>query len=823
MAIRDCIGRAVGDGQMTPDRAERILREYDNAFDELRQSMGHTQAEIEAARRVQKQERMRAAERRRTTQLQAAATTRQVERMIQHRDIRQRLNPSQYLKDVVDNPRGAGGATINGQYQVIRRRARGQMNEAVRTFRANLFGGRRNRRVLQQVVQEVFGESTGNPAAARMAQAWRDIAEGLRTRFNAAGGHIAKLDGWGLPQVHDARRIARAGFEEWSRYIDGVLDWDGMAAIWNDGLPYSAAQRAQVLHDAYEVIRTEGYSRTSPSARHGSAMYNRRADHRFFKFKDAATWSEYSERFGAGRDTFRVMLGHIDSMAMDIAMMEELGPNPTHTYLYLQDVARMMGARSPDPKGMERAARHVQEGQGMLDAFTGAANVPVSVGFAKFGAAVRGYLPAAQLGSAIISSVTDFNYQRSASAFAGLGQTGWAREFLRVLTSPKYRNELSEAGLIFENAVEVGNAVGRYSLEDIHIEAASRMSDFTIRASGLGWLTEVQRQTAGGWVMNRMAKASRQPWPAMDPRTQRFLEAYGIRETDWPAIQRARLHETANGLQILRAQEIEEAGSRHLADRYLQAVVGQQEIAVPSDSVIGRTAVLFGTKPGTIPGEAVRFGLQYKAHPVAVISMMGGRLINEISSGRPWSALGFFASLFIGNTVLGAMAVQMKDVSKGRDPRDMTTPEFWVAAMLQGGALGLFGDFLFSDVNRFGRGLTSSVLGPAAGLVDDVGRFTLGNARELALGEETNAGREFVDLLRRYTPGGSLWQIRLLAEREVFDRLQIALDPDAYDSFRARERGVQQYGTEFFMPPGSSAIMGRGSIRPPDIENAFGR
>lgn len=88
MSIKNCIGRAVAAGEMDKVRAERILREYDHAFRSFQDSMGHTQAEIAAARQIVSDARIAAAERRRVTQLQAAASTRNVERMIEHRNIR---------------------------------------------------------------------------------------------------------------------------------------------------------------------------------------------------------------------------------------------------------------------------------------------------------------------------------------------------------------------------------------------------------------------------------------------------------------------------------------------------------------------------------------------------------------------------------------------------------------------------------------------------------------------------------------------------------------------------------------------------------------
>ena len=180
-----------------------------------------------------------------------------------------------------------------------------------------------------------------------------------------------------------------------------------------------------------------------------------------------------------------------------------------------------------------------------------------------------------------------------------------------------------------------------------------------------------------------------------------------------------------------------------------------------------------------------------------------------------------FRSL-VGNTILGALAIQMKETAKGRDPRDMTSVEFWAFAITQGGGAGIFGDFFFSDVNRFGGGIAETLAGPGVSFLDDMLRFSVGNARELALGEDTRAGRELVGLLRNFTPGGSLWYLRLAYEREVLDQLQQVIDPEASQSFRRRIQSARQYDTQFFAPPGSSAIQGKGSLRAPDISNALG-
>lgn len=822
MALRDCINRAVAGGEMDRDRAERILREYDSAFGEFQRSMGHTQAEIEAARAVQGKARAEAAEKRRVMQLQAAASQRQVQRLQRHRNIRGNLDPAQYLQDVVSNRRGAGGSTLAGKYEAVRRSFRRDMTDAVRAFRANLIGMRRNPEMLRKVVREVFEEDTGDAAARAIALSWAGVAEKARLRFNAAGGHMGKRSDWGLPQAHDTAKVRKVSYEEWRDFIMPRLDLEAMGRDFNNGLAFTNETLEVLMKDAFEAIRTDGYSRRSPAARYGSAMYNRRADHRFFKFKSADDWMGYSERFGSGRDAFRVMIGHLDNMAMDIAMMEELGPNPLHTFRYLADAAQHLASRSAEPDAFDRARRKLKVADDMMDLFTGRSNMPQNAKVARGASALRNYLSSAHLGSALFSNVTDFNNQRIAAGFVGMSKLGFMRQLARLATSRNMRAQANEAGLVFENAVNIGNAVARYELEELHIESAARLADFTIRASGLGWLTEVQRQSFGLEFMSQAAKWRAGSWADLPGRTQRMFKSYGIGENDWPVIQRARVHETAGGLHLLRSQEIEEAGDAGLADRYMEAITSLTEFAVPTADMFSRALILGRTRPGSISGELLRFGLQFKSFPVTMLVTQFGRIMAEAYQGRLGSALTYAAGLLVGNTILGALGLQMKEMSKGRDPRDMTSVKFWLAALAQGGGAGIFGDFFFSDVNRFGGGLAETLAGPGVGFADDMLRFTVGNARELALGDETHAGGELVGLLRRYTPGGSLWYLRLAYEREVLDQIQRMIDPEAERSFRRRIQSAREYDTQYFAPPGLSAIKGRGALRAPDITNALG-
>jgi hypothetical protein len=171
-----------------------------------------------------------------------------------------------------------------------------------------------------------------------------------------------------------------------------------------------------------------------------------------------------------------------------------------------------------------------------------------------------------------------------------------------------------------------------------------------------------------------------------------------------------------------------------------------------------------------------------------------------------------FGALFLMNTVSGSLALQLKDISKGKDPRQMFndngTPnlKFLAAAIMQGGGLGIFGDFAFSDITRYGRDFADTFTGPGISFINDLGRLTVGNLQKLAAGDETKLGKELVDFARRYTPGQSLWYSRLALERLVFDQVQEGLDPDAKDRFRRREsKMLGDFGQRYWWKQGEVA------------------
>jgi hypothetical protein len=138
---------------------------------------------------------------------------------------------------------------------------------------------------------------------------------------------------------------------------------------------------------------------------------------------------------------------------------------------------------------------------------------------------------------------------------------------------------------------------------------------------------------------------------------------------------------------------------------------------------------------------------------------------------------------------------------------------FWGEAALQGGALGIYGDFLKEGFSRSATSLTEAALGPLAMIPATAQRLTSGARRMAENGEHVNFGSALADDIGRFTPGSNLWYARLLFNRAIVDNLHRAIDPDYAGSFRrASERARKTYGQGFWWAPGESA-----PTRAPDL------
>jgi len=811
MSFRDCINKAERDGDITPEQAARSREIFADEHEQLRADLGDEGALDEAARRAFQRMEADALQARRQVRLQQKANRRILDHVLGADD------PAAAAADIIEHFGARSWSSVTQRYHAVRGRAHGLMSEVILRFERDLKGETRNRAQLDNMVRELFGTDTGDASARELARAWSESAEWLRRRFNAAGGAVAKREDWGLPQKHDSRAIRQVSLDEWIAYVTPRLD---RARMVDDltGLPPSAEALHRRLVEAYSSITTDGWASRPLAGRKGaSKLANQRQDPRFLVFRDADAWLEYQGRFGHA-DSFAAMMEHVDSLARDIASVEILGPNPTAQLRQVNDVVMANAAISDAVDG---GVSHTDHARGrlklmndMYEMHSGSAFSPVDGRLSRWVGTLASLKVSAQLGSAMLSAISDLGFGKMARQMAGLPERVPLEKIVRLMARGEGADKRAaiSLGLVAEGAANLALGQTRYAGDFVGHEWARRLSDLTLRWSLLSPWTQAGRWSFGMEFMSYAAGQRGKAFNDLDAPFRETLERHGFDVGTWDAVRAADLYEPRPGSGFLRPDEIaarpgtDREISESLADRWLEMIQTETEYAVPTASLRGRSYLVSGNRPGTLVGTVLRSLAMYKSFPVTVMLLYGGRTARVAAQAGTVMAGRFAAKALITTTVLGALALQLKEISKGRDPRPMGSPEFWGAAVLQGGGLGIFGDFLGSDVNRFGGGLAPTIAGPLGQLADDVRRLTIGNAMQFAADEETNIGAELRRFIGANTPGGSLWYLRLGYDRLVLDELQKAIDPDAWDSFaRTEGRYARDRGQRYWWRPGERA------------------
>ncbi|MEM9726800.1 MAG: hypothetical protein AAF909_15260 [Pseudomonadota bacterium] len=708
---------------------------------------------------------------------------------------------------------------------------RGEINALLQAHSRNIVGAVRNKAQLRNVLRELHGGKTGDAPAKEIADAFRATAERARQLFNAHGGNIGKLHDWGLPHTHDPRRLKNRA-DEWKAFIAERLDWsriinrDTEQPFAAPGQRPAPQDEARFLDDIYNGLSTDGWDDRLPSMTSGGrALFSRRAEHRILHFRDADAWLEYNEEFGR-TNPFDAMINHLEGMARDIALMRVLGPNPQGGLEHLIQAATRRAKLSGNADVVKRVEIAAKSAQPIMDIITGAANVPVRETFARIMAGTRNVLASAQLGSALLSSVTDIWTARLTAKSIGLNPGNVLSTVVRLAASPEHRDMAASLGFVAQTMADTAAGTARFYNDVFSGEITQRLSGAVMRAQGLSFWTDMNRI---GFQMSMAADLANHAHlgRGLDQMGElgALLRRRGVTDEDWRLLSDPELLSTPRpDARFLTPQEwrraaiaggMETARAENLSAR-LQAIMEEQlERAVPTRN-IRLTAALGGAlRPGTVMGELARSGLSYKSFPIAI---MMNQYEHVMSLPTPMAKARYMASFVAGTTLLGALAIQLKEIAKGNDPRPMDDYKFIGGALLQGGGLGIFGDFLVAETARTGGGLAEVIVGPVGGLVGDGLRMGQSNVARMLEGREPLLGRDVTNFARFNTPGTNLWFSRVAMDRLVWDQMQLVLDPEAEVQWRrqARRRLREYRNTPWWR---------RGELLPdraPDLSNAVG-
>jgi hypothetical protein len=642
---------------------------------------------------------------------------------------------------------------------------------------------------------------TGNADAQYVAKVFATYAEMSRTDLNRLGASIGKLDGWSGTQTHDDLRMIAAGKDAW---IASVLPKLDLVRTFPDAT--SRAEIEDALAGVYDTLITGFPNKPTPGELgqrvNPANLAKRLGKSRVLHFKNADAALAYRDEFGHG-NTVSGMIGHLRNAARVAANMEQFGPNPEVMFGSIVDTMKRKikeGDLPPAQKAKQLKSLDVDAGplRQAMDIATGMANRPVNVTAAKISADIRAVQSMAKLGGAVISSMSDTVTTGVASMMRGSGFWKGFVAQLDGLRRGRPKGEFAEISYLLGEGFDgiIGHIVNPAAAVDGPVGRLSKMQETFFRWNGLSWWTDIQRATASRMISAEMGMRAKVAYADLPANYRHVLGLHGIDAVKWEAIRKAEFREVGGNSYVTpeRVRDLpDEAvtgigktsddGRRELEMSLRRFFADETSYAVIETDARSRRTTTWGMRPGTLAGEGIRFIMQFKGFPVAFAQRTFGRaLMGQAAGTSALTKSAHIGALMAGMTMAGYLSMTMKDLTKGYwPPRDPTDPKTWAAAFVQGGAAGIYGDYLFGQVNRFGSGVLETAAGPTIGNAADLITLLL-KSRDAMVGKITGeeAKAPYADALNLalgVMPFVNLFYARPALDYLILDSLREAVSP----------------------------------------------
>ena len=718
-------------------------------------------------------------------------------------------------------------------------------------------------KIERQVMEELFELKPGgkpgitrNKNARNIAKIIHQIQVAAVDDANLAGAWISRLPGYIMRQTHNMLKIRRAGFEAWYKFIVTRLDIDKTAGH------IAAADQKEFFRSVWSALKTgvhmkysDGFNEFDPITHLGMPgnMAKRISQHRLLHFKDGKSFMEYNTEFGTKSLQENIMSG-LDHMAKATVLMKNLGTNPEAMLrtIIKEEIAAMrklqktLPAKEADKldSKINKLNRSLKSNQTFLwnlfSEVDGTARIPDSVKMANVVGGWMAIQNMSKLGGATISSFTDIANKAAELRYQGFGFFNrWGKVFTDL---GKGRGAAkSERRLVSQMVAvgldgQIGHMINRWSTIDQMPGMLAKSSQKFFKWNLMNWWNDSHRAGMAQTMSFNLAKQKNLPFKSLDADTKRILTLFGIEDLEWDVIRKAtwthgqsrRTYITAEAMSDISDDVIisyvkrkegvpsmKVSQSRIKRTRQdLQLSIGsyfvdRADFAIPMPGAWERAFQHLGTSPGTYLGSALRLLWQFKSFPLTVTRRAIGRELY----GKGKADYFGLAQFIVSTTVLGYVSMAAKDILKGRIPRvfnnDYThNVKVLLAAMTQGGGLGIYGDFLFGEYNRFGGGWLKTAAGPSFGQLGDVAAIFSKAIRGES--EASNMAAQLGKIMMTNTPFINLFYTKMIIDYLILYNIQELSNPGYIKRMENRIR--KKSNQRFYLPP--SRVIPRGGTDP---------
>lgn len=439
-----------------------------------------------------------------------------------------------------------------------------------------------------------------------------------------------------------------------------------------------------------------------------------------------------------------------------------------------------------------------------------------------------------KLGQATISAFGDIAFQVGAltnsgmSGFEALGRTfgnlfdgfGGQSKIRR-----KYANSLGVGVQMFKGSLFAKVGVGENNFPGL----LSRMQNQFFKFNLMSWWNDSHAIGMSFSFMHHLSSHKNKAFKDLMPQVRKTLEDYRLGEKEWDILRKYGIQKM-EAEELMTVQDIRYEGDvkkdiddiinsrsdsefkdittvikgetkryKYNKAEYLSTIRRRFTTMVNDTSRTGimipgaweQAAIKRGTRAGSLEGEFIRQIMLFKTFPITVIrKAMGNKLYSQAYTGKK-NYTGV-STLLVGSAILGALAIQTKEVLKGREPRKMLDERFALDSILQGGALGLYGDLLVGS-RVGGRGPIEQIAGPGLVTLSDVLQGIQNTVNDPSKGP-----REITKLIKNNMPYQNLFYGKAIQDYLLYNFV-IELSNPGYLR-REEQRIMRDRGQQYFAP-----------------------
>ena len=694
--------------------------------------------------------------------------------------------------------------------------------------------------------------SETNPDIIRLAEILESYSEMIRIKLNDRGANIGKLWGYIVRQSHDpylVRDAAKVLGKKLEDMDDGVdpniktkkdINYNRNYKAWRDFVMEKLDQERtfagvedieefmQFVYNSLvrnQYLKSDGAdftygSRSRELFRTDVAKAAGLSAKRVLHFKTADDWFDYNDLFGVGNLKESFFSG-LQTAGRNIGIMDTLGTKPQDNFNKIRTAVgnrlNKLGRKSDLTENMFNKYLRVVDGS---------IYTVENFGVAKYSAISRSVASMAKLGGATISAAADIGLYGSEMRYQGRSFLGGMFEALSSLAKIKNPQQLKDIaeGLGFIGDNTIYDIAGRYQVGDNLSKGFTKTQRFFFKLNLLSWWTNTLKEGAMLGMANYFAKQKNLAFDSLNPQLKNLFNVYNIDSTKWNIIRKTAMEKADDGREFINIAMLDQ-----ISDADVKKITGldnlsKREILIEKDkfkaSVSGmlldrsiyaviepdarvRAFLTQGYLAGTPMGEAIRFFGQFKAFPLSIVQKVLGREIDYFKGPNKDLARGIvgLGSIIVTSGLLGYLSMTIKDLLKGRSPRDPTKLNSVMAAFLQGGGLGIYGDVLFQET-RSGGDIIGNIAGPVP-----LTAFDLVQAIKYGIrGEGGKAGRTAYRAVSQSIPFMNLFYLKTAFDYLIGYQIMETMSPGILR--RIERRMKKNYNQDFLLTKPSSTFKG---------------